>query len=960
MRVTIFLFSLLLPLLHISQCQELTPLEVINPSFEGPTGAHITPAPWSTCGITPDTQPGSWGVNLAPSNGASYVGFVNGGSSWLEGASQQLSGNMQAGVPYQFTIDMAVTTSNGGGINPGPSSLNIYGATGLCSTTELLWSSPVVTNTTWQTFTVNFTPSQNFTHIYFRINQASANLSYIMLDNITPIFAQEPNVFITSHSDGDNENCSFNISGTVTHAITDSVVLTGNFTGSPLTTNLTGLNWNSTLTFNGGGNQTVRATAYYIDPVTQTSSCIYAEVDLIVNSPTASFSFNNTCQDEVVNFIDASAPYGATTLSSWNWSFGDGNTSSLVSPSHTYTTPGTKTVTLSVISSDGCNATLSQDIEIYDLPTTNYSANDTCFRDLTSFTNLTTIANGTITSWTWDFGDGNSATTQNSSQTYNSDGLYQVILTATSNNNCTTTHSQSVEVFSEPTAAYSFLDGCLYDEVNFIDNSTINTGSISNWDWNFGEGTTSSDQNPNYTYTTDGTYTTQLIITSDHGCEDTLSQPIIRFPIPNPNFSAAPQCLYTPLSFINNSTINPPDNISSWVWNFGDGSALDANQNPIHTYPSEGDYNVTLIASSNNGCVETFTQAITVYPIPIASFTSSEICENEPPTQFNNHSTISSGSIITSTWDFGDGYASTLPNPNNNYSQHGLYNTQLIVISDFGCEDTIENPVTVLEKPIIDFSSDIIEGCSPVCINLTDLSTTSSASTISWEWRFGNNETSSLETPATCFENLSNEIDSSYSIQLLVTNNLGCKDSLLKENFITVYHNPISLFLASPPTTNMYLSTIGFENTSTGADNYNWDLGDNNTSDLFELNHTYQDTGKYNISLIASTINNCSDTSELTISIDAVTSIYVPNTFTPNGDGNNDIFNITGYNLKQAELSIFDKWGTLVYYTDNINRGWDGEHKTVPAKTDTYIWKVVVVDGFGESRSYKGHVLLLR
>ncbi|MCT4581186.1 MAG: PKD domain-containing protein [Flavobacteriales bacterium] len=781
-----------------------------------------------------------------------------------------------------------------------------------------------------------------------------------MLDNITPIFAQEPNIFITSHLDGDNENCAFNIAGTVTHAITDSVVLTGNFAESPLTANLNNLNWDGTLTFNGGGNQTVTATAFYIDPVTQSSSCVYAAVDLIVNSPTASFSFNNTCQDETVAFTDASTPYGTTTLTSWNWDFGDGNTSTTPSPTHTYTTPGTKNVSLSIVSSDGCVATLTQTIDIYALPVTSFSANDTCLGDLTSFTNQTTISIGTIAAWAWDFGDGNTSTNQDDVHTYSADGVYQVSLTATSDNNCIISTTQQIEVFAEPLAAYSFTDDCLYEAVNFIDNSSINTGQIINWDWDFGDGNTSTDTSPNYTYTTDGTYTVTQIITSAHGCDDTLSQTITRFPVPAPSFTANPECLYTPITFVNTSTINAPDNISGWIWNFGDGSVLSSEQAPTHVYPSEGDYHVTLIASSNNGCVATFDDTITVHPVPVASFSATEVCENEPPTQFTNESTITSGSILTTTWDFGDGNLSSLPNPVNYYSQAGIYTTQLIVISNFGCEDTIENPITVLEKPTVEFSSDLLEGCSPLCINLNDLSTTNNSSMIAWDWNFGNNTTSNTSTPQVCFENNSNENDTTFNIELTVTNDLGCSETLLKENFITVFHNPIASFEASPPSTNMYLSNIEFNNNSIGADNYEWDFGDHETSNLFELSHTYQDTGKYTVTLIASTINNCIDTSELVIAIDAVTSIYVPNAFTPNGDGDNDIFNVVGYNLQQAELSIFDKWGTLIYFTDDLTRGWDGEHKTVPAKTDTYIWKLTVIDGFGATHHYKGHVILLR
>lgn len=957
------LFNIIFIFITVSygQCVNLTPLSVINPSFEGTPGRHITPFPWNTCGITPDTQPNQWGVTLPPSNGNSYVGFVNGGSTWLEGASQQLSGNMQAGVNYAFSIDLASTTSNGGGINPAPSSINIYGAMGICQATELLWSSPTVTNTAnWQTFNVTFTPSQNFSHIYFRINENSPNLSYILLDNITPIFAQQPNIFITSHSNGDNENCVFNLSGNITNAITDSVVLTGNFTESPLKANLNNLNWNGTLNFNAGGNQTITATAFYTDPISSDNTCVFADVSININSPTANFSLNNVCQDESITFTDSSTPFGTNTLTNWNWDFGDGNTSTATSPSHTYNTPGTKNVTLSVTSSDGCTAILTQTLDVYDLPNTNFVANDTCLGDVTSFSNLSTILNGTIDYYNWDFGDGNTSNNQNITHTYSLDGTYNVTLTSTSNNGCITSLSKQVEVFSEPIASYSFINDCLYEEVNFTDNSTINTGQIIDWQWNFGDGNTSSSSSPNYTYTNDGTYNTSLIITSDKGCDDTLHKDITRFPIPNPNFSAAPQCLYTPISFINNSNINSPDNISSYVWNFGDGSSLNTDENPNHTYPTEGDYNVNLIATSNNGCIANTSYTITVYPVPVALFTNTEICENTPPTNFTNQSSIVTGSIVLHNWNFGDGNTSNMPNPSNFYSQAGTYNSTLIVTSNYGCQDTLEKTVIVLEKPNVDFSSNIIDGCSPICVTFDDLSFTNNANSIYWEWDFGNGQTNNTSNPTSCFKNLNNVNDTSFSIKLITKNSLGCLDTLNKNNFITVYHNPISLFDIAPPNSNMYLPNFDFINNSIGADLYEWDMGDNTYSTNFELEHSYKDTGSYNVILIAKTINNCTDTSNNIVKVDAVTNIYVPNAFTPNGDGDNDIFNVAGYNLNEIELSIFDKWGTLIFFTNDINRGWDGEHKSVPVKTDTYIWKLNVIDGHGKTHNYKGHVSLLR
>ena len=268
MKRALPLLILLLPTLFVgnafSQCNELIPLEVINPGFEGPTGQHITPAPWSTCGITPDTQPGQWGVTLPPSQGSSYVGFVYGSASWQEGASQALSGSMQNGVQYDFTIDLAATPASGRGLNPNEHcSMEVWGANALCQRTQLMWSSPVVTHYDWQTYDVTILPTSNWTHIYFICN--CGPLGYILLDNITPLQANNPNVFITSHVDGDAETCGFTLEGTINNAIIDSVILSGNFQGSPLPATLNGLDWSAPITFNGPGNQTIVATAYYTD-----------------------------------------------------------------------------------------------------------------------------------------------------------------------------------------------------------------------------------------------------------------------------------------------------------------------------------------------------------------------------------------------------------------------------------------------------------------------------------------------------------------------------------------------------------------------------------------------------------------------------------------------------------------------------------------------------------------------
>ena len=192
--------KILISLFVLSSCNILFSqnLAVQNPSFEGPPGPHITPPLWGICmpGRTPDTQPGIWGVSLPPSDGSSYLGMCHEqSSSWQEGASQELrnelTGNlepMQAGVTYQFTIDVSDHPTSGGWNVSGPVELLVWGGFSDCSETELLWSSgDVEPNYTWITYNVSFTPSMNFSHIMFQCNGLTSPTGYLIIDNMSSI-----------------------------------------------------------------------------------------------------------------------------------------------------------------------------------------------------------------------------------------------------------------------------------------------------------------------------------------------------------------------------------------------------------------------------------------------------------------------------------------------------------------------------------------------------------------------------------------------------------------------------------------------------------------------------------------------------------------------------------------------------------------------------------------------------
>ncbi len=517
---------------------------------------------------------------------------------------------------------------------------------------------------------------------------------------------------------------------------------------------------------------------------------------------------------------------------------------------------------------------------------------------------------------------------------------------------------------SVPKAAFTWDNKCLYDSIPFQDQSIVNYGIIDQWNWDFGENNTSSSlQNPKHLYQNDGDHTVKLIVTTDGDCTDTLDHEITAYPIPTAILLTKPECLYDSLQFKDSTLLNSPSNISTYITSFGDGSPIVQEQNPKHKYTTAGTYNVSYITVTNQGCVDDTNITVAVYPIPIALFSSTTVCENVPPTEFSNLSTVSSGSVIDWQWDFDENQEniSTLPNPSHYYRENGIYNVKLIVKTNSGCYDTVSYPTKVLAKPTNLFTSNITESCAPACIEFYDYSRPNATSIIMRKWTLGEGDTTLEENPSKCYENLSNTDDLSFDIGLITTNDLGCSDSNFVEKYIWAWHNPVADFEANPELANMYESEISFENSSIGATYYSWDFGDFHFDNEEFPIHIYGDTGTYAIQLAVETDHACFDTTYREVRIDPVISIYTPNTFTPDGDGINDQFFFKSYGIEEEglEFSIFDRWGNRIYYTTNF-RPWDGTYKGKKVQEDTYIYKIRCLDFFGVEKEFTGHVNVLR
>ena len=275
------------------------------------------------------------------------------------------------------------------------------------------------------------------------------------------------------------------------------------------------------------------------------------------------------------------------------------------------------------------------------------------------------------------------------------------------------------------------------------------------------------------------------------------------------------------------------------------------------------------------------------------------------------------------------------------------------------CGVVLTDSVFVDFKPIptVIFYADTVEGCQPLEIMFVDSSTTPVDQIVSWNWDFGNGDTSTDQFPVYTFEN-----DGDYDVTLTVTTNAGCVSDSTEPGLITVHPLPVADFDTENSVYSSYDMEVHYVNLSEGASSYDWDLGDGNTSVLENPINTYPEEGEYEVTLTAITQYGCIDEITKPLIIRTEYSLYVPNTFTPDGDGVNDYFFAEGMGLNEEQFSlwIYDRWGELIFFTQRFTDKWDGRVKGNMAEEGTYVWMIKTPNENGIMTTYRGHVNLLR
>ena len=569
----------------------------------------------------------------------------------------------------------------------------------------------------------------------------------------------------------------------------------------------------------------------------------------VVNPPTAAFTGTNIagCKAPLTTtFTDQSV--GAT---SWLWNFGDGSQSTIQNPTHTYNTYGSFNVSLTASSAGGCSNSVTKNAyvnitkPIVSIPTLpGYGCAPFTFNPSISVTAVDGVA-----SYSWDFGNGFTFNgISPPSQIYGA-GTYTVSLTITTNGGCTATTSGIVKVGTvQPTPAFTAVPTsvCVNDNVKFTDQST---GGANQWLWNFGDGNSSTTQNPSYAYLKPGTYDIKLTA-YNNGCFQAITKPAyVTVNSPLADFSYSFNCTAANNFTFTDASTGP----SSWDWDFGDGSLHFLGKTPpVHVYnpgvPTT--YNVTLKVI-NGSCSNSITKQISVNQVTSISVLSNPICNNNSVTITTTHP----ANIISYVFDFGDGTTATSSSGaiSHTYSKPNNYNITVTTTDNTGCSVTSTPPYVMrISGPTVKFTTPVQQACgstaSPsLSAQFTDQSFPSPGSTLTkWEWDFGDGGKSNAQNP---LHNYINE--GIYSVKLKVTDINGCSDSVIYPSYIT-FSKPVAKY-TTDDVNYCPSSNIKFTNTSSSAFSpvYTWDFGDGSgiyTGANPPL-HNYPLIGQYSVSL---------------------------------------------------------------------------------------------------------------
>lgn len=684
--------------------------------------------------------------------------------------------------------------------------------------------------------------------------------------------------------------------------------------------------------------------------------CACEPLSIITSSP-------NICGG---NSVSLTAPAGGATYA---WTDSLGNTSAFVGRTDTAVAvvnqPGTYKVVVTSVAGPTCQTILYITIGTGSgNPIALFTSDTVCEGSPTHFMDAS-LPTGSAISWKWDFNnDGTSDdTTQNPSHVFATVGTYPVKLTISAGA-CGADTTLNVNVIAGVTPTLTPVGPFCNSSAPITLSASITGGTWS------GSGITNAATGA-FDPASAAVGNDTIIYTLNGSCATSVYEVIVINTPPIADAGPDAAICTGGVTFI--GSVN--NNAYSYVWAAGSGLSSNTISNPTVTLTNSGNTSITntykvTVTETSTGCLASDSVQVTVYALPTANAGSTQtVCKGGT---FTLAGSIG-GTATSGYWSGGTGTYypdSTALNavytPSNaEYAADSVLLTLTTNDPTGPCNASSSNvTMRFFENPIVNFGGDSPTGCPIHCINFTDSSSIGGGGAIqSWTWDFGDGSNGAIiPNPSHCFDQ-----SGFYDIKLIVSSSDGCISSLIKTQMVHVFDVPIAEFNPSPNPATILDPSITFNNQSSSDVTYwHWDFGDsitlapNTTSPV----HIYPEniTNTYMVTLIVHNSDNCYDTVAHPVTVGPAFTFYIPNAFTPNGDGVNDYFYGSAIGVIKFDLWIFDRWGNRIFHGKDLSDKWDGKANdgSQMAEIDVYIWKVELTDIFNKDHSYVGTVTIVK
>jgi gliding motility-associated-like protein len=546
-------------------------------------------------------------------------------------------------------------------------------------------------------------------------------------------------------------------------------------------------------------------------------------------------------------------------IKSYFWNFGDGSTSTQANPLHTYRATGTYTVSLTITTNGGCVDSLSvlQAVKVGAKPQAGFTATprNICASQEVQFTNTTV---GTTNEWFWIFSDSAFSSLQNPTYSYKDTGYFTVSLIAT-NNGCSDTVTFDNYIYVKPPVSlFQTRHRCDSPYLKRFINKSVAAQTLQ---WDFGDGTTSTVANPTHIFSKTGRFFVKLTVTSPPCVDEFTDTVYVIDERPDIAFKSNIICRRG-IGELTATNINPAY-IRRYEWNFGDGTPVVVTTVPqvIHRYNTSGVFSTTLTIVDRLNCkrVVTKPQSVTVYG-PKAGFTNpAGSCINAPVTFTNQSQPYPGFPIVRWVINYGDGKADTTTSPvlTHTYNAPGTYTVTMVITDQYGCTDSLVKPAAIIiSNPKANFRIADSLVCNSTPVNFVS---TSSGSTLTYLWHFGDGTSATVRNPAHAYT-----AEGVYTVSLVVKDKFGCTDSIAKDSIVTI-GNPKAAFNMSDSVISCPPAQISFTSNAVNFESIRWDFGDGSSSDILNPVHYFLNAGTYKVKLVIQGYGNCADSSVKTV-----------------------------------------------------------------------------------------------